>query len=62
MGDFGLKHIYLICDMKNYLFNDIGLFICFSFIKKLCSFNYVRARCGYNMVGTILDIILIKQL
>ena len=37
MGDFGLKHIYLICDLKNDLLNDIGLFICFSFIQ-----NYVH--------------------
>ena len=32
----------MICDLKNDLFDDIGLFICISFIKKLCSFNYVR--------------------
>ena len=61
MGDFGSKHIYLISDLKNDLFNDIGLFICISFIQKLCSFNYFRARCGYNK-GNHLNIIPIKQL
>ena len=30
------------------MINDIGLFICISFIQKLCLFNYVRDRCGYN--------------
>ena len=27
----------------------MGLFICISFIQKLCSFNYVSTRCNYNM-------------
>ena len=39
----------LISDLKNDLFNDIGLFMCISFIQKLCSFNYFRARCSYNL-------------
>ena len=50
MGDFGLKHIHLIFDLKNDFVNDLKtwLFICVSSIQKLCSFNYVGARCSNN--------------
>ena len=53
MGDFGLKHIYLISDLKNDFFNDLKTYDLHSSLQKLCSFNYVGTRCTYNKGGTI---------
>ena len=49
----------LFFTLKMIFFNDlktIGLFICVSSIEKLCLFNYVVARYGYNK-GNHLNII-----